>query len=145
MQFEFRWAKSQTMIESWKECVRQALKDRGMTMKAASRAAGKGETFVRDMLERGRSPSVDSFISLSRSIGIPVSVLLGEEAPPIRTTGEILAFLHRIEGLNERGVELAMMAIETARQASLTPTPEQTAAGDQSVPANRPHASEPSR
>lgn len=46
-------------------------------MKAASLAAGQGETFVRDILERDRKPSIQGFISLSAVLGISLSKLKG--------------------------------------------------------------------
>ncbi len=66
------------MTEIWKTRLKKALEDNGLTMKAASIAAGKGETFVRDMLERDRAPSIDNFISIAKIVGKPASYLLGE-------------------------------------------------------------------
>lgn len=43
------------------ERVRTLLADHNLNMKAVSLAAGKGETFVRDMLKRDRAPSVDNY------------------------------------------------------------------------------------
>lgn len=56
---------------------------------------------------------------------------------PIRDEREILAFLSRVEGLGDRGVDLAMMTIQTALEASAYPRSEQPGADDQSAPANR--------
>lgn len=67
------------MSDLWKKRLKQALDDKGLTMKAASLAAGKGETFVRDMLERDRAPSIENFIALARIVGRPASYLLGED------------------------------------------------------------------
>ncbi len=50
-----------------------------MPMKTASLAAGLGETFVRDVLERNRKPSVENLAALSRVLGASVSDLLGDE------------------------------------------------------------------
>src|SRR4051812_47823150 len=72
------FGQSPTMTELWKTRLKKALEDNGLTMKAASIAAGKGETFVRDMLERDRAPSIDNFISIAKIVGKPASYLLGE-------------------------------------------------------------------
>lgn len=87
--FYFEVGNIPAMSEIWKDRIRKALEAKGMTMKEASLAAGKGETFVRDMLERGRAPSVDNFISIAHIVGKPASYLLGEDegepsAPAVR-------------------------------------------------------------
>lgn len=68
------------MEQEWAKRVRQRLDDLGMTMKAASLKAGFGESFVRDMLERGRVPSIDKFQKLAAVLRTPVSELLGDDA-----------------------------------------------------------------
>lgn len=50
-----------------------------MTMKQASLAAGQGETFVRDILERNRAPSIDKFLALARSLEVSPMKLLGSD------------------------------------------------------------------
>jgi phage repressor protein C with HTH and peptisase S24 domain len=68
------------MTDLWKKRLKKALDDKGLSMKAASLAAGKGETFVRDLLERDRAPSIDNFLALAEIVGRPASHLLGEVA-----------------------------------------------------------------
>jgi hypothetical protein len=63
---------------------------------------------------------------------------------PIRSQEEILATLNRIEGISQRGVELALLAI-TASMGAKAPTQEQPSAGDQSAPATPRHESQSSR
>lgn len=48
-------------------------------MKAISLESGQGETFVRDVLERGRIPSIENFMSLADVLKLSVSILIGEE------------------------------------------------------------------
>lgn len=48
-------------------------------MKEASLAAGQGETFVRDILERNRTPSIDKFLALASSLGLKVEQLLTDD------------------------------------------------------------------
>lgn len=66
-------------------------------MKAASLAAGKGETFVRDMLERDRVPSIDNFLMLAKIADKSPSYLLGDNPSPISEPGlrrvEVAAFV----------------------------------------------------
>ncbi|WP_245294669.1 helix-turn-helix domain-containing protein [Rhizobium rhizosphaerae] len=81
---DFRWHVGQcpSMSGGWKERVRQALDEQGLSMKEASIAAGMGETFVRDILERDRTPKIDHFMSLAVVLKKPVSFLLGEAKSP---------------------------------------------------------------
>lgn len=67
------------MNDIWKKRLKDALDSKGLSMKAASVAAGKGETFVRDLFERDRVPSIDNFMTLAKLVGQPASYLLGED------------------------------------------------------------------
>lgn len=64
------------MDPPWKNRLRQALETRGLTMKAASKMAGQGETFVRDILERDRVPSIEKFSALAQALGTTAAELL---------------------------------------------------------------------
>lgn len=68
------------MDQIWKTRLAKALKDAGLNMLTASRAAGKSDTYVRDILRRDKQPTIESFIALARVVGKPVSYLIGEEA-----------------------------------------------------------------
>src|SRR5690606_7614356 len=61
------------------------LQERGLTMKAASKEAGRGETFVRDILERDRVPSVENLTRLAGVLGVTAADLLGQAAEPAAT------------------------------------------------------------
>lgn len=76
------------MSEIWRTRLIKAIKDSGLTMKEVSLAAGKGETFVRDLIERDRVPSIDNFLAIARAVRQPVSVLVGEE-PDARTEPDV--------------------------------------------------------
>lgn len=53
-----------------------------LDMKAISLKAGLGATFVRDILEKGRTPSIDNFIAMCGAIGAsPLTLLYGDDAP----------------------------------------------------------------
>lgn len=67
------------MADDWKRRVREVLKAENMSMSEASTAAGRGPTFVRDLLERDRSPSIDNFRALAKALKRTVGWLLGEE------------------------------------------------------------------
>ncbi|MFB2562452.1 S24 family peptidase [Rhizobium sp. IMFF44] len=66
------------MSDIWKTRLKKALEDKGLSMKAASLEAGKGETFIRDLFERDRAPSIDNFLAIARVVGRSASYLLGE-------------------------------------------------------------------
>ncbi|TPW28585.1 helix-turn-helix domain-containing protein [Martelella alba] len=59
-----------TMNNDWKKRIEAALQAKGMSMKAASLKAGRGETFVRDMLKRNREPSFENLKALARVLDI---------------------------------------------------------------------------
>lgn len=66
------------MLDQWEINIRERLQASGLTMKAASQAAGLNDSFVRDMLERGRVPSIDKFAKLAKVLGTTVADLMGE-------------------------------------------------------------------
>lgn len=70
------------MEPGWKRQIREAVFGDGASanMKALSKAAGLGETFVRDVLERDRVPKVDSFIALARALNRSPGAMLDDEA-----------------------------------------------------------------
>ncbi len=80
------------MSDQWKKRIEQAIEDKGTSMKAVSLAAGKNETFVRDMLVRDRAPSIDNFAAVARALGMTVGELMGDESVPLREPG-----LRRVE------------------------------------------------
>lgn len=80
------------MSDQWKKRIEHAIEDKGTSMKAISLAAGKNETFVRDMLVRDRAPSIDNFAAIARALGMTVGELMGDESVPMREPG-----LRRVE------------------------------------------------
>lgn len=69
------------IMAGWLKRTEQALEQSGLDMKAASRAAGQNETFVRDLLRRGRKPNIDAFLALASAIKAHPSWLLTGEGP----------------------------------------------------------------
>lgn len=59
------------------ERIEKLINENGLTMKAVSLAAGKNETFVRDMIKRGRSPSVANLDAVEKAI----AKLSGQDIP----------------------------------------------------------------
>src|SRR5688572_3675244 len=72
------------MESDWREHMMEAVKKDGRDMKALSRAMGQGETFVRDMLKRGRKPNIEAVIALADVLGLTVSELV-EGEPVMRS------------------------------------------------------------
>ena len=58
-------------------------------MKAASKRAGKNETFVRDLLERNREPGIEAFSALAKGFGVTVAQMLEEETRTCRLVGYV--------------------------------------------------------
>lgn len=75
------------MTVLWRKRLEKAIKDSGLSMKEVSLAAGKGETFVRDLIERDRIPSIENFLAIARVVGKPVSYLVGENSETAKEPG----------------------------------------------------------
>ncbi len=70
------------MDDEWKDRLLDILETRDLSMKEASLSAGLGETYARDILKRGRSPSAEALSALARTLGTSVGYLVdGAEAP----------------------------------------------------------------
>lgn len=80
------------MKDEWKKRLRAAISDSGLSMKDVSLRAGKGETFVRDLLERDRIPSIDNFLAIAKAVQRSAAYLLGEE-----TNSPVEPNLRRVE------------------------------------------------
>lgn len=70
-------------LAGWKERVRALLKARGLNMRSASLRAGLGETFFRDMLERGRTPKFENARRIADVLNVPVSAIWCDYDPPL--------------------------------------------------------------
>lgn len=60
----------------WRRRVVELMAERGLNAKQLSRLAGKGETFVRDILDYEKNPRIDSVIALCEALGVSVSELI---------------------------------------------------------------------
>ena len=61
---------------TWRDNLRAAIKAAKTNMKALSLVAGLGETFVRDVLERGFDPKLSNFVAIADALEIEPSALL---------------------------------------------------------------------
>lgn len=69
--------------------LRERLKARGMTAKRLSIAAGRGETYVRDLLQgRTHNPTIDGLRRLAEVLGCSVAELTGEAAAGFSEGGQ---------------------------------------------------------
>ncbi|RWI60270.1 MAG: helix-turn-helix domain-containing protein [Mesorhizobium sp.] len=68
------------MDNEWEARFRERMEAQGHTMKSLSLAAGLNESFVRDMLQRKRRPSVEKFSKLVAILGTTVADIMGEDA-----------------------------------------------------------------
>jgi hypothetical protein len=73
------------MKTTWRDRLRGLIEGSpGLDMKEISLKAGQGATFVRDIVYRERSPSVDKFAAVCEAIGVtPMWMIYGDEAPHI--------------------------------------------------------------
>lgn len=62
----------------WRANLARAVHQDGRALKQISIAADLGETFVRDVLKRGRVPSLENVIVLARVLGTSVSAIVSE-------------------------------------------------------------------
>ncbi len=67
----------------WRLLLENALHKKGMSMKAASIAAGLGETTLRDALKRNRSMTIDNFIAVAETLEVSPGDLLVEASRSI--------------------------------------------------------------
>jgi phage repressor protein C with HTH and peptisase S24 domain len=66
----------------WKRKLKEAVDARfAGNMKAASLKAGLSETYLRDVLKRGRVPTLENFARLAEAFGLPLTAFLTEEMP----------------------------------------------------------------
>lgn len=68
------------MEQPWSKRLREQMDAKGFTMKSLSAAAGQNETYIRDILQRNRTPTIDKFVRVAEALGVSASFLLGEAA-----------------------------------------------------------------
>ncbi len=70
------------MEQMWITRLREQMARKGFSMKSLSAAAGQNETYIRDILERGRTPAIDKFVRVAEVLGVSPAYLLGERSAP---------------------------------------------------------------
>jgi SOS-response transcriptional repressor LexA len=64
----------------WKTRLLDLIERNDLTMKSLSLKAGLNETYVRDILKRDRTPSIDKIGALADALGVSATDLLGDTA-----------------------------------------------------------------
>lgn len=67
------------MDNQWEIRFRERMEAAGYTMKSLSQAAGLNDSYVRDMLQRNRQPTVDKFTRLTALLHTTVAEIMGTE------------------------------------------------------------------
>lgn len=78
-----------TMSNLWRERLVDLMGQKGFNMKSLSKAAGFGETFVRDILKRSQSPGIDRMKALADTLGTTVEWLLEDSGSESRSLQEL--------------------------------------------------------
>lgn len=66
------------MEQTWKSRLERLMHEKGFNMKSLSLKAGLGETYVRDILKRGREPGVEKARALAEVLGVRMTDIIGE-------------------------------------------------------------------
>lgn len=73
------------MVDGWRKRLRDAVIARGLDPKDVSRRAGRGPTFLRDVIDYGIDPSVEKLMSVLNVLNMTMGELIdGLENPPQR-------------------------------------------------------------
>lgn len=76
-----------TDINVVREALRRAMKARNAKNKPLAKAAGVGETVVRDFLDKGVEPRLGTLIKIADALEIPASSLFGNQVPILGNVG----------------------------------------------------------
>jgi len=71
--------------KTWRDRIADLVKPKGkLEAKAVSLKAGLGATFVSDLINKGRTPSVENFVAVAEALGVsPLFLVYGDENPKI--------------------------------------------------------------
>jgi transcriptional regulator with XRE-family HTH domain len=85
------WDNAHMNLERLRSEIRERMKARGITAKRLSRAAGRGETYVRDLMQgRTHNPTIEGLRRLADVLGCTVAELTGEAAATIGSSASAL-------------------------------------------------------
>lgn len=128
--------------------IKQLMKARGIKSKDIAETIGTTEATISRKLNGKRGLELVWLQAFAKALGLHVSDLFvppRNPDPDISGDDQILAALHRIKGLNDRGIELAFTVITNHLSANPPPTPSSSGAGDQSDTSTPHHGSAASR
>lgn len=74
-------------LEAVREALRRQMLKKGIKAKKLARAAGLGETAVRDILDHGIEPKVGTLIKIADALEVPASSLFGAHVPVLGRVG----------------------------------------------------------
>lgn len=117
---------------SLSENLKRARKEKGKSQTELARASGVQQQLI-SQIESGKNTSTKFLPQLAKALGVSINELdpSYQVSPDIISTEEqIVEMLRKIEGLSDRGVELALMAITTSLQANRGTKSEHNASGD---------------
>lgn len=72
-------------MKDWRKTIVQLMRERGLNMKQLSRLAGRGETFVRDVLDYEKDPRLSNVIALADALGVSVGQLIVGDQPDFQS------------------------------------------------------------
>lgn len=64
------------MDSNWRQRLSRLIIERGFSRKSLSRAAGLGETYLRDVIDIGRDPGVEKLTIICDLLGVPIEYVL---------------------------------------------------------------------
>jgi transcriptional regulator with XRE-family HTH domain len=74
-------------INAIRAALRREMERRGIKAKRLAKAAGLGETAVRDILEKVDDPRIGTLIKIADALDIPASSLFGSQVPVLGKIG----------------------------------------------------------
>lgn len=87
------WKTKKARMIDWRKRMRERIEELGLDMQTISLRAGRGKTYVFDMLEDGSSPTIEKLLSVCHEIGWTLYDLFGDGTPD----GLKLVLQHRIQ------------------------------------------------
>lgn len=72
-------------MKDWRKTIVHLMRERGLNMKQLSRLAGRGETFVRDVLDYEKYPRLSNVIALADALGVSVGQLIVGDQPDFQS------------------------------------------------------------
>lgn len=76
-----------TNLNEIRETLKRVMASKGAKNKPLAKAAGVGETVVRDFVDKGVVPRVDTLIKIADALEIPASSLFGPQVPVLGKVG----------------------------------------------------------